>query len=72
LTVPRAGLPCGSLPYAARATLSVADPEAQRTAWGKLIRSSCALLASPLGLALLSVRNLGHEATLTEGGTVAK
>jgi uncharacterized protein YjbI with pentapeptide repeats len=48
----------GSLLYAARSTLSITDPEAQLTAWGKLFQVILRL-AGPvlLGLALLSVRN---------------
>jgi uncharacterized protein YjbI with pentapeptide repeats len=48
----------GSLLYAARSTLSIADPEAQLTGWGKLLQLILRL-AGPvlLGLALLAVRN---------------
>ena len=48
----------GSLLFAARSTLSIADPEARLTGWGKLLQLSLRL-AGPvlLGLALLSVRN---------------
>jgi hypothetical protein len=48
----------GSLLFAARSTLSIADPEARLTAWGKLLQVSLRL-AGPvlLGLALLSIRN---------------
>jgi hypothetical protein len=48
----------GSLLYAARSTLSIADPEAQLTGWGKLFQLILRL-AGPvlLGLALLAVRN---------------
>jgi uncharacterized protein YjbI with pentapeptide repeats len=48
----------GSLLFAARSTLSIADPEARLTAWGKLLQLSLRL-AGPvlLGLALLSIRN---------------
>jgi uncharacterized protein YjbI with pentapeptide repeats len=48
----------GSLLFAARSTLSIADPEARLTAWGKLLQVSVRL-AGPvlLGLALLSIRN---------------
>jgi uncharacterized protein YjbI with pentapeptide repeats len=48
----------GSLLYAARSTLSIADPEAQLTGWGKLLQLVLRL-AGPvlLGLALLAVRN---------------
>jgi uncharacterized protein YjbI with pentapeptide repeats len=48
----------GSLLFAARSTLSIADPEARLTAWGKLLQVSLRF-AGPvlLGLALLSIRN---------------
>jgi hypothetical protein len=48
----------GSLLFAARSTLSIADPEARLTGWGKLLQVSMRLSGPVLlGLALLSIRN---------------